>query len=763
MSPQPDQDTDRSVLSWESVLDASDTETKTEISSPEPVVPAPVAPLVSDVGPAPALGDSELTIAPLSLDPLSLDPLPPIVAPASDHVPASLDHGDVLGDVHLELPPLELDDSVVPAPPRPDPVAEVSSGPVAAAPEAPVEPAVADVIELTIAPLDIPDLTPSGRVPAMAPEPIRATDVAPTPTPTPTPSPSAVDTPTADAAPRGAAATAPAPVPEADHDPARDTNRPAAAVAGLPDDAVPHDASPTTVVAELSATPTSGSAGSFGATQAPVPNLPSSQPNQAAAPQVARTVAPSKAEPTPLSRKDRKHQEKLKQQQQKAALKRAKAATSRSGAGGVALFFTLLVLVGLIAGAIIFGRPYLFPDEWDEAARPYGEAVETARGSDIDEPLTVQRRAADVFATSMTAQLVGPWESDLPTWRSLGLISGSVDAGLLRELVADWTAAYYSTETAEVIANDAAGVEVLDAAIAEAMAAAALDQETGWSSSIDDALLDSPALTRAIVTASSHTTAAATSFGAADTSVRDIGVSTFLPPVLEYRVNAPLAFAEFSTDDPTQRSADFDALRLASQLQLSGEPELAVGDTLVSSQQLTDRTYWYLVFASYIDTATAYAASNDLIQASLATADSAGTHCTYATFSGTDVAGTARVSDVLQQWVSAVPAEMTAGVSTLANGTMQLRTCDPGAGFESGARFGIGREIARLRSVELAAVAAIPAVDGATADRAAAITAVRDGQLGLPMSDLAFDATFAESADLARTLAMGSNPTDPAE
>ena len=60
----------------------------------------------------------------------------------------------------------------------------------------------------------------------------------------------------------------------------------------------------------------------------------------------------------------------------------------------------------------------------------------------------------------------------------------------------------------------------------------------------------------------------------------------------------------------------------------------------------------------------------------------------------------------------------------------------------TGASGGIGREIARLRSVELAAVAAIPAVDGATADRAAAITAVRDGQLGLPMSDLAFDASF---------------------
>jgi hypothetical protein len=82
-----------------------------------------------------------------------------------------------------------------------------------------------------------------------------------------------------------------------------------------------------------------------------------------------------------------------------------------------------------------------------------------------------------------------------------------------------------------------------------------------------------------------------------------------LPPVIEYRANAPLAFAEVSTNDPTQRSADFEALRAASQLQLASEPELAVGDTFTSSQRLTDRTYWYLVFASYTDAATAYAAS----------------------------------------------------------------------------------------------------------------------------------------------------------
>jgi hypothetical protein len=726
MSPQPDQDIDRSVLSWESVLDASDTETNPQTDiAPADAPPDPPAPPVAARTPPLASGDANLAIA-----------------------PAALDNANVLGDLHLEIPPLNLDATVAPAPPSPPPAPVVPAADVAAA--------VDDVIELTIAPLDLPDLTPSGRVPSVAPE-------APTPT-------VSAGTPLAVAeAVSGTAAVAAV---------ADETDRPPAGVAGLPNDAVSRDHSPTTVIAVHAAAPAAAAVAAVPAipvpaipvpgapAQVPAPRLPGGQPDQSAAPRAAAAsvAAPPSTEAGAVSRWDRKHQNKLKKHEQKAALKQAKAARARSGAGGVALFFTLLVLVGLIAGAIIFGRPYLFPDEWEDTARPYGEAVETARGAEFAEPITVQRRAADVYATSMATQIVGPWESELPTWRSFGLINGTVDAPLLSGLVEDWTAAYYSPTTGEVIANDAAGPQLLDAAIAEAMTAGALDQETGWSSSIDDALLDSPALTRAVVTASSRGAAAATSFGAAET-IRDIAISAFLPPVIEYRANAPLAFAEFSTNDPAQRPADFEALRVASQLQLSSEPEVAVGDTLTSSQEMTDRTYWYLVFAGYTDAASAYAASNALVQVSLATVDSAGRHCNYATFSGTDVEGTSRVSWMLQQWVSSVPAEMTASLSTLATGTMQLRTCDPGVAFETLARFGVGREIARLRSVELAAVAAIPLVEGVTADRAAAIAEVRNSQLGLPLMELAFETSLAESAAQARALvaALAGIPLDQAE
>lgn len=804
------------MLSWESVLDSHDAETSAattddDVQAPvsgvstaalpdqqvavpagAPTVPAgaptvPPADLPAAPPPPPATapvaddGGIELTIAPLSLDPLTLDPPPTIADGSITTSPTPLDRSDVLGDVHLQIAPLELDPSPV--------VPEPAAGPAPAAASIRVLDDAADAadgdeespIELTIAPLDIPGLSPSGSVPTTVPaEPTTPPPAIPEPAPADAVGPGSMP----DVAETAAPATEPAATSEQEPSASgrisatmlrpssggADSGNVPVSIPGLPDDPVSSDGTPTTVLDAVTATAAATEAPSQQAggpaptipsaaaavparSAAPAPGVPvlqpSLQPNQATLPKSTAAAAP--AAPAALSRKDRKHQTKLRKQQQKVATKQVKAASSKSGGSGVALFFTLLVLVGLIAGALIFGRPYLFPDAWDEEARPYGEAVEAARGAEFDEPLLVERRAADVFATAMTAQLVGSWESDLPTWRSLGLVSGPIDAPLLNEMVQDWTAAYYSPETGAVIANDAAGAAVFDAAVTEAMAAAALDQEVGWAVSLDDTLFDAPALTRAIVTASSRTAAAATVFGAADRSGRDIGVSTFLPPVLEYRVNAPLAYSEFSSELPAQRSADFEALRVASQLQLSGEPELVEGD-VAGAASMTDRTFWYLVFASYNDPSEAYAASNALVQASLTSADSAGRQCNYATFSGTDVDGTERLSSVLGRWVAAAPAEMNATVTTLANGTMQLRSCDPGEAFDSGARFGLGREIARLRSVELAALAGIPAEDSATADRGALIAEVRAAQVGLPMLELPFDTSFADSAEQARTL-----------
>ena len=80
MSSQPDQNTDRSVLSWESVLDVNDTAPQTEPNAElsvaragaEAPTPAPLATPNPVQVTSPVLDDFDLTMKPLTLDPLPL-------------------------------------------------------------------------------------------------------------------------------------------------------------------------------------------------------------------------------------------------------------------------------------------------------------------------------------------------------------------------------------------------------------------------------------------------------------------------------------------------------------------------------------------------------------------------------------------------------------------------------------------------------------------------------------------------------------------
>lgn len=700
--PNPDQSPLRSVLSWESVVDPDDAEGGDAAPSPsaEEAVAAP------DHEPEPVLEPVSLTI-----EPLSLEPLPPV--PESRPIPGSPSVvGDVpvLGGIELDVPPLKLSEAVPAAP------APASSAPAATpAPTSTPTPAAAPTSVAAGAPAPVSTPAPSPArdpepAPAVAPSPVAAPTAATpepqpatpitSPTEAPAPAPSTAATAEAATTPVQPAAHAPAPSPVAA------TNAPAV---------VPFD--PAAALTEV-----------------PTFTLPQHQPNQAAhRPTPSPFLVDAQA---PLTRAQRKQQKKRRKQQQ------------ASGAGGVALFFTLLLLVGIVVGAIIFGRPYLFPEKWDVDAKPYGEAVEAALGTEIAEPLIVTRQVESTYNLLMADELLGDWESELPMWRSLGLVRGPVDAPGLRDLVDGWTAAYYSPDTGEIFANDALTPAAVDGAITEAMAAAALDQETGWSRGLDDDDLDGSALIEAQVIDSARTTSAATPFGPA-ISERRIDVSAFLPPIIEYRIHSPIAFAELVPAS----AAPLDALADNSVLAASAAPELVPGDVMVTGQQAVGRSFWYMVFAAYTDAPTAYAASNALVESSLSSIDRSGRSCTYGTFSGADAAGTARITDVLQQWVANAPVEMNASSSTHADGTMQLTSCDPGVGFESGARFGVARELTRWRMVELAALELVDPQAGTTEQRVAEIERVRTSMVGLDLLQLPYDTTATETAELARRAA----------
>ena len=697
MSSESEHDVGRPTLSWEPVVRTGSPQNAlgraasvvAATSSPDQAPPDGVDPEAQPFTTTPF----DFGIAPISLDPLLGDYKPASASAAPDLI------APVLGEFHLALNDVAIS---VAAPKTPEPETPE--------PETP-EP---ETLELKIAPLDMPDLTPSGRTPTVGPVPAVDASIelpvitAPVALVAPvTPGASALSP--AASAPLSQIVETPAAVPPFAPEPDL------APTPGLPADVVSSDPTPTTVIPVTSAP------------QIAVPSLPPHQPTLARTPQVA--VVSSRAAHIPASAEFRKKQKNTKQ----------------SSGGGIALFFTLLVLGGIIAGAIVFGRPYLFPDDWDLDAKPYGEAVESVRGTDIVEPLLIDRQAGGTYAIAMADHLLGDWEADLPMWRSLALARGVTDAPVIRELVANWTPAYYAPATSEIIANNDLLRGVVDGALTEAMALAAIDQETGWAAQLDPASLDTSAMIEAVAIAESQRVSRQTSFGAAVQPERRIDVAAFLPPVLEYRINAPQAFVEFA------ESGDVD-IAGTSLLALSREPALAATDTLTTSQQHRDRTFWYLVFAAYNSPSDAYAASNALVQSSLATVDRAGVQCTYATFSGTDAAGTQQLANVLQTWAITAPVEMAATTSVLPDGAQQLSSCDPGTGFESGARFGVAREIARWRTVELAAIENIDPQASTAVDLALAVQQVRATQAGLPMLELQFDATYADSARVARGL-----------
>ncbi len=422
---------------------------------------------------------------------------------------------------------------------------------------------------------------------------------------------------------------------------------------------------------------------------------------------------------------------------------------------GLKLLLTLAILGGLTAAGIVFGRPYLFPDGWDDATRPYAEAVETARGVEYVEPIAVIAEPTVDYTTRLGSELVGDWSGDEPVLRALGLLNGPTTEESVTELLADWQDAVYSTVDGQVYTDTGVTGAQLDAEITEAMTAASLDQEFRWSAEQASRTLDDQAQTLAEVQRQSSAVLAKTPFAATLEPVSP-GVLAYVPPIVGYRALAPATFAEFQnpatgTENPLAGIGTAGPGPLVSEVPVAAvEPTLTGTDVLVGSPRSFDRSFWFLVFAGFLDPRTSYQASESVVENSVATADRAGTQCVYATFSGGDVLQTPTLRSALEAWVATAPIEFASTFSVLADGSLQLVSCDPGVGFENPNRLGVARELVGWRTAELATLEAVRTANGTDADAAAAWAAVVASSVGVDLGALPGDTPPAESAAAAR-------------
>jgi hypothetical protein len=130
------------------------------------------------------------------------------------------------------------------------------------------------------------------------------------------------------------------------------------------------------------------------------------------------------------------------------------------------------------------------------------------------------------------------------------------------------------------------------------------------------------------------------------------------------------------------------------------------GDVATAAPVAKDRSFWYLVFAGYLDARTAHDASEVVVESAVTAVARGDTQCVSATFAGTGVEETTTLRSALGAWAAAAPPEMASSFQVLPDGTLQLVSCDPGAGFDAGTRPGLARELLSWRMAELATMEA---------------------------------------------------------
>ncbi len=439
----------------------------------------------------------------------------------------------------------------------------------------------------------------------------------------------------------------------------------------------------------------------------------------------------------------------------------------RRGRRGIRLVVTLLVLAGVVAAAIVYGRPYLFPDDWEANAKPYASAVEDVTGVEFTEAVTVTAEPAATFDPRMVTHLTADWQAQLPMWRALGLASGDVTPQVLGELLAGWEPAQYSTADGQIYHIDTLVGAALDAELTDAMTAASLDQQFGWALGQSERTLDDAALTEAQVMAQSNATRMASAYST-QLDAAPTAPLVYLPAVLSYQALAPAMYAELLAPVDPGATNPLDGIGAGSPGPLpskvpvmAGAPVLAPGDVTSAEPVAMDRSFWYLVFAGHLDPATAYAASESVVESSLTVAQRSGTTCAYTTFSGGDLVQTETLRSALESWVGGAPAEQTSSFAVLPGGDPQMVSCDPGPQAAGASRLGVARELIGWRSAELATIAGVQAVGGGDGEIAAALDRLAQSTVGAQLAGSPLDETPVAAAAAARA-AVEAVVTPPA-
>ena len=371
-----------------------------------------------------------------------------------------------------------------------------------------------------------------------------------------------------------------------------------------------------------------------------------------------------------------------------------------------------VVIGGLIAGALVFGRSLLFDTEWDAQLTPLVNEIEAERG-EFDHTVPIVAVPVSEFGDRLRAATIGDaWVEQVPEWRALGVAAGSVDATSIGAALAASTTAVYDPAEDQIYQ-----LEGIDPADGAADLRVALERAFD----AQQAVTEPDAETESDTEAANETQAAAAAESDAADSVAQPAVGDGLTGVSSLETIATKAVDRVLASGGTVgvRDAADDSLPLPIAYELAavdvlGEPILTAigldpvthvagepypegiatvlddapvaaaaaiiqpGDESLAPPRALGTDDWSLVWGARLPAPTVELLVDRVIADSYRPVTRAGTTCFLAVFETADEAAGSNVFASMLTWAANAPVASQAVATSVGPTRVQLEACDPG-------------------------------------------------------------------------------------
>jgi hypothetical protein len=355
-----------------------------------------------------------------------------------------------------------------------------------------------------------------------------------------------------------------------------------------------------------------------------------------------------------------------------------------------------VVIGGLIAAALVFGRSLLFDTEWDAQLTPIVNEIEAERGA-FDHPVPLVVVPAAELGDRLRAVTIGDaWVDRVPEWRALGLAVGSVDASSVGSALAATTTAVYDPTGDQIYqlegVDPASGAIDLRAALERAFDAQAnVVPDDGIAQTGADDTAVAPADGSGLTGVSSLemiATRAVDEVLASGGAVSDRRpADDTLPLPIAYELAAVRVLGEpilsaIGLDPTTYVSGDPYPASIATVLDEGATSAAGVfiqpGEVSLEAPRALGTDDWSLVWGARLPAPTVDQLVEQVVADSYRPVLRGGVTCFVAVFDTVDEAGAGNVLASLTTWAANAPATSQAVATSVAATRVQLEACDPG-------------------------------------------------------------------------------------